>query len=92
MIAAFFRLAEPSGSIRIDGIECFNIGLHDLRPNISIIPQDPVLFSETVRYNLDPFNQHDDEKIWTTLKQVNKSIISDTLYIPVSVYRFSWIV
>ena len=70
LIASFFRLAEPRGSIKIDGIECFDIGLHDLRPNISIIPQDPVLFTGSVRYNLDPFDKFDDEKIWRALKQV----------------------
>ena len=82
LIASIFRLAEPSGSIRIDGVECFNIGLHDLRPNISIIPQDPVLFSGTVRYNLDPFNQYDDKKIWTALKQVRKDIFYSILAMP----------
>ena len=70
LIAAFFRLAQPSGSIKIDGVDCFAIKLHDLRPTISIIPQDPVLFSGSVRYNLDPFDQYDSEKIWNSLKQV----------------------
>ena len=39
LIATLFRLAEPNGSIKIDGEECFNLGLHDVRSKISIIPQ-----------------------------------------------------
>ena len=39
LIATLFRLAEPNGSIKIDGVECFNLGLHDVRSKISIIPQ-----------------------------------------------------
>lgn len=79
LIASFFRLAEPRGSIKIDGIECFDIGLHDLRPNISIIPQDPVLFTGSVRYNLDPFDKFDDEKIWKALKQVQLKGVVESL-------------
>ncbi|MED6259567.1 Multidrug resistance-associated protein 5 [Ataeniobius toweri] len=65
-----FRLAERSGgSILIDGIDISDIGLADLRSKLSIIPQDPVLFSGTVRSNLDPFNQYGEEKIWDTLER-----------------------
>ena len=39
LIATLFRLAEPNGSIKIDGVECLNLGLHDIRSKISIIPQ-----------------------------------------------------
>ena len=45
LLTALFRLAEPMGSIVIDGIEVLNIGLDDLRNKISIIPQDPLLFT-----------------------------------------------
>lgn len=49
LIGAIFRLAINDGDIFIDGINTSTIGLHDLRSNISIIPQDPVLFSGTLR-------------------------------------------
>ncbi|CAL8127066.1 unnamed protein product [Orchesella dallaii] len=70
MIAALFRTAEPRGSIIIDGIRINDVGLHDLRKNISIIPQDPVLFSGTIRYNLDPFDQFNETDIWDAIKEV----------------------
>ncbi|XP_065902754.1 ATP-binding cassette sub-family C member 4-like isoform X2 [Dysidea avara] len=70
LLAALFRLAEPEGVFEIDGIQITDIGLHDLRKRISIIPQDPVLFSGTVRYNLDPFNELADHQLWDALEEV----------------------
>jgi len=70
IIAALFRMTEPSGDIFVDGVKINDIGLHDLRKNISIIPQDPVLFSGTMRYNLDPFNQFSDSELWSVIKEV----------------------
>lgn len=67
---AIFRLAELNGEILIDGIATNTVGLHELRKRISIIPQDPILFSGALRFNLDPFDQHADEKIWEALEQV----------------------
>jgi ABC-type multidrug transport system fused ATPase/permease subunit len=71
LISALFRLAKLDGAITIDGINTNELGLHDLRARISIIPQEPVLFSETLRHNLDPFKQYSDEALWNSLEEVN---------------------
>lgn len=64
-------MADLDGVIQIDGLETNLLGLHDLRSKISIIPQEPVLFSGTLRFNLDPFDEKKDEELWNALAQVN---------------------
>ncbi|XP_053403770.1 ATP-binding cassette sub-family C member 5-like isoform X1 [Mercenaria mercenaria] len=74
---ALFRLVEPvSGTILIDGVDITQIGLEDLRSRLAIIPQDPVLFVGTVRYNLDPFSKHKDSELWDALEKCH---VKDTI-------------
>ncbi|KAF5277747.1 hypothetical protein FQR65_LT03727 [Abscondita terminalis] len=78
LISALFQLAPTEGEIVIDGVVTQNIGLHDLRCKISIIPQEPVLFSGTMRTNLDPFDEYDDELLWKALADVElKESVAD---------------
>lgn len=78
LINALFRLSYNEGSIYIDQRDTECMGLHDLRSKVSIIPQEPVLFSGTMRYNLDPFDEYTDEKLWSALEEVKlKDAVSD---------------
>lgn len=69
LTVGMFRLAEPAGGkVVIDKVETNKIGLHDLREELTIIPQEPVLFSGTLRSNLDPFENFSDDQLWSAIK------------------------
>lgn len=70
LLTALLRLVELSkGSIEIDGVDVGNIGLEDLRRKLAILPQEPLLFSGTLRSNLDPFGIYDDARLNDALKR-----------------------
>ncbi|CAK9794749.1 ATP-binding cassette sub-family C member 4 [Anthophora plagiata] len=79
LISALFRLTKLEGAIYIDKLDTKQIGLHDLRKKISIIPQEPVLFSSTLRDNLDPFHNFDDEALWAALEDVELKLSISSL-------------
>ncbi|KAI1335226.1 hypothetical protein F5Y15DRAFT_398562 [Xylariaceae sp. FL0016] len=69
-LAIFRALEAETGKILIDGIDVGMIGLQDLREAITIVPQDPTLFTGTLRTNLDPFNKYTDEEVFAALRKV----------------------
>jgi ATP-binding cassette subfamily C (CFTR/MRP) protein 4 len=70
LVSVLFRLFDFEGEVIIDDINTKTVSLNTLRSNISIIPQDPVLFLGTLRKNLDPFGELADSQIWTALEEV----------------------
>ena len=63
----------------IDGIDTATLELSMLRSHISVIPQDPTLFSGSLRYNLDPFDEYTDEQLWDALNKVQLKATASTL-------------
>jgi len=71
---ALFRIVEAAqGTIMIDNQKIDKLGLHDVRSKITVIPQDPVVFSGTLRFNLDPFESYSDPEIWEALGHAHLS-------------------
>ncbi|KAG5204281.1 hypothetical protein JEQ12_002257 [Ovis aries] len=68
--AGAMGLSEPEGGVWIDGIRITRIGLHDLRKKMSVALQEPVLFTGTMRKNLDPYNEYLEEELWNVLEEV----------------------
>ncbi|KAF8946123.1 Multidrug resistance-associated protein 1 [Haplosporangium gracile] len=72
LLVGLLRIVEATGgAILVDGIDISKIGLKNLRTKVGIIPQEPVLFVGTIRTNLDPFGQYEDNAIWRALDAVH---------------------
>lgn len=82
IIQAIFRLAHNEGVIKIDSTDISTVPLELLRKNISIIPQESILFSGTMRDNLDPFNERSDDELWSALDQVSCNFNSVVIAVP----------
>ncbi|XP_051169843.1 ATP-binding cassette sub-family C member 10 [Leptopilina boulardi] len=70
ILSSLFRLVEiSSGEISIDNVNVQNLKLNSLRSRLSIIPQNPFLFSGTIRENIDPLNQYPDSQLCRALEK-----------------------
>ncbi len=79
VMVSLLRIVELcGGKIEIDGIDISKVGLKTLRSNIAVIPQDPVLFSGSIRTNLDPFYEYEDQKLLDSLRRVGLLKLSNT--------------
>ena len=70
LVSALFRMPEPAGNIYIDGLALSEFNVQSTRPVISVITQNPTLFSGPLRINLDPFSRFTDAEVWSVLEQV----------------------
>jgi len=97
LLLTILRIVEPTlekndiyeAPISIDGVDILRIGLRELRQVVGIIPQNPVLFSGTIRSNMDPFNEYTDEEIWNALEGCGmKSTVEEMsgIYAPIAEY------
>lgn len=80
LIMSLFRIIEPvEGNIVVDDIDITKIGLHDLRSNLAIIPQDSQIFEGTLRQNLDPFDEYSDDELWRVLELSHLKVHVETM-------------
>ncbi|XP_068682854.1 ATP-binding cassette sub-family C member 4-like [Montipora foliosa] len=79
IVAALFRMPEPSGRVIVDGVNLRDINLQASRRSMAVITQDPVLFSGSLRSNLDPFGVHKDVDLWNALEEVRMNSIVQAL-------------
>ncbi|KAK3721425.1 hypothetical protein QZH41_020679, partial [Actinostola sp. cb2023] len=70
LVASLFRMPDPQGHILVDGIDLGTLNIRAARRSMAVISQNPVLFSGTLKHNLDPFNRFTEEQIWTALTVV----------------------
>mmetsp|Transcript_8049 Transcript_8049/g.17997 ORF Transcript_8049/g.17997 Transcript_8049/m.17997 type:complete len:1401 (-) Transcript_8049:232-4434(-) len=70
LLNVLLRIVDPTdGTISIDGVNTQTLGLHRVRRAITVLPQDPVLFSGDLRFNLDPLNEASDEALWQAIQR-----------------------
>ena len=79
LVAALMRMPESQGRITIDAVDINQINLKASRQVISIIPQDPTLFSGSLRRNIDPLRKSSDADIWQALEDVHLKVLTKNL-------------
>jgi len=80
LLNVLLRIVDPcSGSVLIDGVDIGTLGLHTVRRSITVLPQDPVMFSGSLRFNLDPLGETPDDAIWKALQRAHLSAHAEAL-------------
>ena len=79
LVSALFRMPEPSGDVIVDDVKITGINLQRARGVMSVITQDPILFNGSLRMNLDPFEKHRDQEIWTALEEASLMALVEKL-------------
>lgn len=89
IISTLFRLYDYEGQILIDDVEIKSLSLEFLRQTIAIIPQDPIMFSGSIRSNIDPLNEYSDEDIWKTLHKIHMDSVISSIDTGLETMNFS---
>ena len=79
LIAALFRMPQPTGYVIIDDVNVHDVNIQSSRRAMAVITQNPVLFTGTLRMNLDPFEEHEDKEIWNALKDASLGAMAKNL-------------
>ena len=79
IISALLRMPEAEGEIFIDGVCITGVQLQESRKCISVLGQSPVLFSGSLRKNLDPLEEYTDDELWSAIKEVKLTSLVENL-------------
>ena len=79
LIAALFRMPQPNGYVIIDDVNVSDVNIQSSRRAMAVITQNPVLFTGTLRMNLDPFEEYEDMEIWNALKDASLGAMVEKL-------------
>ena len=79
LVAALLRMPDVQGEVLIDGVDTAGLNVRAARRSMAVITQNPVLFSGTLRKNLDPFSMFSDAELWAALEGVQLKRLVETL-------------
>ena len=79
LVSALFRMPQPSGEVIIDDVISKDMNIQSSRRVMSVISQDPVLFTGSLRMNLDPFEEYEDKELWEALEEASLKVMVKTL-------------
>ncbi|KAL9971579.1 hypothetical protein ACROYT_G017757 [Oculina patagonica] len=79
LVSALFRVPQPTGHVIIDGVDISDINIQSSRRAMSVITQNPVLFTGSLRMNLDPFEEYEDKELWDVLEEASLKTMVERL-------------